>query len=70
MQQYYGGMQGQLRQTLFGSRIRMSDEFAQDGVNIGVKNGETTALRGSEDLMNYTAAADPEHGMAGGGGGG
>ena len=30
-----------------GSRIRMSDEFAQDGLSIGVKNGETTALRGS-----------------------
>ena len=49
-----------------------SHEFAQDGVNIDVKNGETTALRGSEVLMNYTAAADPEHGSGwrrGGGGG-
>ena len=45
-----------------GSRIRMSDELAQDGLSIGFKNGETTDLRGSEDLMNYTAAVDPEHG--------
>ena len=53
---------GATSRDVVGSRTRMSDEFAQDGVNIGVKNGKTTTLRGSEDLMNYTAAADPEHG--------